>query len=173
MNKYLMCDLHYRMAVAGIKSLAELQRVSGVNRVTLTKLFNNESQRLDYQTVVELCEVLECGVDELFLIIDEDWHEEQRETIQKRREEAKKGVVYFLQDEALGLVKIGRTSHLETRKSHLERQYKSKLKVLHTIPTDNTILLEKEMHNHFKDYRFEGEWFRITKKDIEGIKKVR
>jgi putative transcriptional regulator len=169
MGKKLMCDLYYRMALKGIKSLAELERISGVNRITLTKLFNNESHRLDYSTVVDLCEALGCGIEELFVIVNEEIYEEQDEAIKVHRERIRRGYVYFIKDETINLIKIGRSMNVESRIYQLEREFKTKFKLLLTIPTDNTVLLEKEMHDRFKRYRFEGEWFKITEKDLEPL----
>lgn len=169
MAKKLVCDLQYRMAVSGIKTLVELQRLTGISRVSLTALYNNDSQRLDFSSLVSLCEVLECGMEELFLIVDEKMHNEKLKETAKKREEARRGFVYFIKNPEAGLVKIGRTRNIDTRIHQLEWEYKSKLSLIKKIPTDNAVLLEKEMHERYSDFHIEGEWFELPEETISKL----
>ena len=71
MTKTLKNNLRILMAKKDIRSISELERKSGVSRQVLDRLEKNKSKRLDFETVVKLCDALECDIDDLFYI-DED-----------------------------------------------------------------------------------------------------
>jgi putative transcriptional regulator len=61
------------MAEKGIRSVSELQRMisdKGLNiaRRTLDKFYNNESNRIDYDTLATICVVLESEVGDLLVL---------------------------------------------------------------------------------------------------------
>ena len=71
MAKVLKNNLRVLMAQKGIRSMVELERLSGVSRQVLDRLDKNKSTRLDFATVVTLCDLLDCEPGDL-LYIDEN-----------------------------------------------------------------------------------------------------
>jgi putative transcriptional regulator len=58
------------MAEKGIRSVSELHRrikdkELTMSRRTLDKFYNNESNRIDYDTIATLCVILECSIGDL------------------------------------------------------------------------------------------------------------
>ena len=45
--------------------VADLVRSTGINKSTLHKLYNDESVRIDFETINKICEVLEIEVGDL------------------------------------------------------------------------------------------------------------
>ncbi|GIN38407.1 helix-turn-helix transcriptional regulator [Bacillus sp. Gen3] len=65
------------MAEQGIRSIAELQRMmetagSPVARKTLDRFYRNENNQIHYDTIAALCTVLNCGIGELFILVNEE-----------------------------------------------------------------------------------------------------
>lgn len=64
------------LAEKGIRSVSEFHRMIQNNgltmsRRTLDKFYNNESNRIDYDTLATLCVILDCKIDELLYLEDE------------------------------------------------------------------------------------------------------
>ena len=64
------------MAQNGIRSVSELQRMirehgMNISRRTLDKFYNNESNRLDMDTLATLCVILDCGIGDLLELVKE------------------------------------------------------------------------------------------------------
>jgi len=69
--------LAVRMAEKGIRSVSELHRmIKGagltMSRRTLDKFYNNESNRIDYDTLATLCVILKCEIGDLLKLEDEE-----------------------------------------------------------------------------------------------------
>ena len=69
--------LAVRMAEKGIRSVSELHRmIQGarltMSRRTLDKFYNNESNRIDYDTLATLCVILKCDIGDLLKLEDEE-----------------------------------------------------------------------------------------------------
>ncbi len=63
------------MAQKGIRSVSELQRRMEdagvpVARRTLDRFYKNENNQIHYQTIADLCAVLDCTIGELFSLVD-------------------------------------------------------------------------------------------------------
>lgn len=63
------------LAEKGIRSVSELHRMIQskgltMSRRTLDKFYNNDSNRVDYDTLATLCEILECQIDDLLYLDD-------------------------------------------------------------------------------------------------------
>lgn len=61
------------MAEKRIRSVSELHRMIQsqglvMSRRTLDKFYNNESNRIDYDTLATLCKVLECDIGQLLYL---------------------------------------------------------------------------------------------------------
>jgi putative transcriptional regulator len=70
----------YRMIVNHLPTLlaerrlkvADAVRATGVSKTTLHKIYNDQSSRIDFDTIDKLCEYLEVGVGDLFEYVTED-----------------------------------------------------------------------------------------------------
>ena len=103
------------------------------------------------------------------------WQAQYEETRHRSREyertkdKRKKGHVYLLLAESTGLVKIGATTNLRERIKNLKGQLPFPVELVYSIPTDDIFGLEKQLHEHFKERRKHGEWFRLYKDDGQWI----
>lgn len=80
-----------------------------------------------------------------------------------------KPMVYFVQAEALGLIKIGLTRDAVDRLKTLQVGSPDKLKLLGVIVHDDAEEIEHEAHIAFKDLHSHGEWFRPDARLLEFI----
>ena len=46
--------------------VADAVRATGISKTTLHKIYNNQSSRIDFDTIDKLCEFLEVGVGDIF-----------------------------------------------------------------------------------------------------------
>jgi DNA-binding Xre family transcriptional regulator len=65
------------MAEQGIRSVSELHRMiqaagMTMSRRTLDKFYNNESNRIDYDTIGTLCKILNCDISDLFYLEEKE-----------------------------------------------------------------------------------------------------
>ena len=67
--------------------------------------------------------------------------------------------------------KIGRSNDAERRAYELRLQMPEKLELIHKIRTDDSIGIEEYWHKRFKDKRKNGEWFELTRQDVEIFKR--
>lgn len=91
---------------------------------------------------------------------------EREAVIRKKRKKKLCEVVYLLLDPP-GLYKIGRTADLNQRLRELKRLVPVPLSLVGAIVTDDAGQLERDLHEHFADKREQGEWFRLSDKDVE------
>jgi len=63
--------------------------------------------------------------------------------------------------------KIGRSNDANRRAYELRIILPEKLEIMHKIKTDDPIGIEEYWHKRFKDKRKNGEWFELTRQDIE------
>jgi hypothetical protein len=80
----------------------------------------------------------------------------KREALRKPR----RGVVYFIQAEALGLIKIGSAINADKRLTALQSGCPDRLRLVAFVGTDDVIATERAMHRHFRHHREHHEWFR-------------
>lgn len=69
------------MAEKGIRSVSALHRMIKdegltMSRRTLDKFYNNESNRIDWDTLATLCKVLDCQPGDLLYLTEKDDDEE-------------------------------------------------------------------------------------------------
>jgi len=69
-------------------------------------------------------------------------------------------VVYFIQESAIGAIKIGATGNLKRRLDMLRVHSPHEVSVLACVPGDER--LEKYLHDRFRSSRIRGEWYRAT-----------
>ncbi|MFD2658572.1 helix-turn-helix domain-containing protein [Gracilibacillus thailandensis] len=72
MSDELKNNIRILMAKHDIPSIIELERRSGVSRQVLDRLIKNKSKRLDFDTVVKLCNLFDCEPGDLFYIEKEE-----------------------------------------------------------------------------------------------------
>lgn len=60
LNKFAVVLAEKRLRVA------DVVRATGMSKSTLHKLYNDESSRIDFETIDKLCEFLEVNVGDLF-----------------------------------------------------------------------------------------------------------
>ena len=66
----LKCNLSKIMGEKRLK-IADVARDTGINRGTITRIYNEEATRIELEVVEKLCEYLEIGVGELYDIVKE------------------------------------------------------------------------------------------------------
>lgn len=79
------------------------------------------------------------------------------------------GYIYFILNVGTKNYKIGVTKNLEKRLAALQTGNENKLEIYKNIYTKNYFQIEKKIHKYFANYRLEGEWFEVTKHDIDRI----
>ena len=70
----------YRMIVNHLPTLlaerrlkvADAVRATGVSKTTLHKIYNDQSSRIDFDTIDKLCEYLEVGVGDIFEYVEKN-----------------------------------------------------------------------------------------------------
>lgn len=48
--------------------VADLVKETGINKSTLYKLYNDESVRIDFETIDKICLALDIGIEELLIL---------------------------------------------------------------------------------------------------------
>ncbi len=76
--------------------------------------------------------------------------------------------VYFLKS-THGGIKIGKTKSVKQRMENMFVKLPFPNELIRVIPTKDSTKLEKQLHEHFKDKKINGEWFDITEKDVHDI----
>lgn len=61
----IKCHLSRLMGERKLK-LADVARLTGLHRNTVTLLYNETAARVDLETIEKLCELFECKVENLF-----------------------------------------------------------------------------------------------------------
>ncbi len=67
--------------------------------------------------------------------------------------------------------KIGKTTLVERRLDQLKIQLPEDLELIHVIRTDDIDGIESYWHARFAEKRAKGEWFRLTRADIDAFKR--
>ncbi len=75
------------------------------------------------------------------------------------------GYVYFIESE-FGW-KIGKTRNIKRRKKIFEVKLPFKFSLRYYVKTTKITIIERELHEHFKEKRINGEWFLITAEEIK------
>ena len=50
--------------------ISDVMRDTGVNRGTITRLYHERAERVDLASIEKLCRYLDCGIEELFELVD-------------------------------------------------------------------------------------------------------
>ncbi|GGJ48878.1 helix-turn-helix domain-containing protein [Virgibacillus salexigens] len=70
--KTIKFKLNELMGKHRIRSIRKLSDETGINRYTLSKMYNNELSRMDAQTLSTLCNFFDCELHELIDLTDEN-----------------------------------------------------------------------------------------------------
>lgn len=73
--KEVKFQLHVLMGKHKIKSINQLSKLTGITRPTLTKIYNNDLNRIDFNTVSTLCTFFDCDIEDL-MVMEEKKEEE-------------------------------------------------------------------------------------------------
>lgn len=66
--KRIKFKLHILMGEHKIRSISKLSQDTGISRPTLTKIYNNETFRIEFETVEKLCDYFNCEVSDLMYL---------------------------------------------------------------------------------------------------------
>ncbi|MGD7044956.1 GIY-YIG nuclease family protein [Jeotgalibacillus proteolyticus] len=80
------------------------------------------------------------------------------------------GYVYFVQEYMNGTFKIGKTKYVDKRMNLFSVKLPFENKLIHLVKTGDHHKTEKAFHHHFSEKRVEGEWFSLSKEDVDWIK---
>lgn len=87
---------------------------------------------------------------------------------EKQNPPPRPGYVYVV--EGGGYYKIGMTSHVDNRLAQIKPALPFEVTIAHTIKTDDMAGLEARFHKYFAKQRCNGEWFQLSKDDVEWLK---
>ena len=85
--------------------------------------------------------------------------------------------VYFIQaksrindenEKEKQIIKIGSSFNVPQRLKQLQTSNGNKLELLNQFECKDAKLLEKKLHNYYKDFRIEGEWFEFSTNELEN-----
>lgn len=74
--------------------------------------------------------------------------------------------VYFIRHGNSGPIKIGRASEVKRRIGQLQTGNPTALQLLGWLVASNDAAMEKELHEHYSEYRARGEWFKIDQEHV-------
>lgn len=70
--KKVKFKLHILMGKHKIRSISQLSKETGLSRPTLTKIYDNETFRVEFETIEKLCEYFDCDVVDLMNLEKEE-----------------------------------------------------------------------------------------------------
>ena len=101
----------------------------------------------------------------------DDWYNKTSLLLQNKSN--KDGYVYFIKNgKDSKYVKVGATSDVGNRIFSYKTSFEKGVFLLGYIKTNNPFLLEKEIHEIFKEQRYRGEFFKISNQQLYTIKEV-
>ena len=64
----ILCNLPVLLAERRMK-VADLIRTTGISKSTMHKIYNEQTSRIDFETMDKICEALDIGVGNLFTYV--------------------------------------------------------------------------------------------------------
>lgn len=169
MMNAVTCNLAILMEEKGIQSISELRRKTGLPRLTLIRLYNDEAKVMSHKTAYVLCEFFDCKIGEMFSLVTQEEKDRKAETVNKRRERNRNGFVYFAKDLNNSLIKIGKSVVVKQRLYQLKTEFETEIELIATIADEDSLHLERKFHEKFDGKRVHGEWFDLSEEDINNI----
>ncbi|WP_374825373.1 GIY-YIG nuclease family protein [Aerosakkonema sp. BLCC-F183] len=83
------------------------------------------------------------------------------------KQNARDGIVYVIRAGQSNLYKIGRTTNIDRRLRQLQTMNSQPLSVVKLIQCHDAIAVETTLHQKFKPYRRQGEWFELSESAIK------
>lgn len=83
-----------------------------------------------------------------------------------------KGRIYILKAVGQTHYKIGKTTNLNARINQIKPALPFKTRLIHTISSNNITKAELFLHEKFKDKRTNGEWFNLSKDDVQSLQRT-
>ena len=87
-----------------------------------------------------------------------------------QRVSAKPSTLYLIREEH-GAYKIGVAANLKARFATLSTMIPYSLEVVMSFLVEDALRDERSLHLRFKSKRIKGEWFQLSDKDVEWIKR--
>lgn len=69
----ILCNLPVLLAERRLR-VADLVRMSGISKSTLHRIYNDETTRIEFETLSKLCEVLEVTPGDILKYVPDDVH---------------------------------------------------------------------------------------------------
>lgn len=76
------------------------------------------------------------------------------------------GYVYVFGSKVEGRYKIGQGASPKARMSDYRAKLPFPVEMIHTIPADDKVRAEADLHNRLRDKRESGEWFKLTPEEL-------
>ena len=73
----ILCNLPVLLAERRMK-VADLIRMTGISKSTMHKIYNEQTSRMDFETMDKICEALNVGVGDLFTYVPNESVEEKQ-----------------------------------------------------------------------------------------------
>ena len=73
----ILCNLPVLLAERRMK-VADLIRTTGISKSTMHKIYNEQTSRIDFETIDKICEALDVGVGDLFTYVPNESGEEKQ-----------------------------------------------------------------------------------------------
>jgi predicted GIY-YIG superfamily endonuclease len=93
---------------------------------------------------------------------------------QNRRESInpRSGLVYVIRSGQTNLYKIGRTTDIKRRLKQLQTMNSNNLSIWKLIYCHDAIAMETSLHQKFKPFRKQGEWFSLNENCLKEIERI-
>ena len=73
----ILCNLPVLLAERRMK-VADLIKMTGISKSTMHKVYNEQTSRIDFETMDKICEALEIGVGDLFTYVPNESVEKEK-----------------------------------------------------------------------------------------------
>lgn len=137
------------------------------NKATFYNRFGRKKEKI--VKVIEYCKTHEEWNDVLEICLPLLQNEKEVTDEKTTSETINFGFVYLMKSGKF--YKIGRSNDADRRAYELKIQLPEKLEIVHKIKTDDPIGIEEYWHKRFKNKRKNGEWFELTRQDVEIFKR--
>lgn len=184
---YNIKDLKRGNGIFRAKSFVECYWPEHIEEIDSTFLRHNDSTFLTKKElkwfILRLCNAYkkydEIDIDNENILIKEYQQEQLRKmnlandnyrTESKPPRKKTEGHIYFITYDNK-YYKIGKAKNLKNRIKVFSVEMPGEISVTHTVHSKDTWLTENLFHEYFKQKRIKGEWFDLSEKDLEYVKK--